>query len=102
MILLQDENQLVRFEHTGVDPWQYSYDTNIARRHLTTFAKCAFADAWREHEEQAARRRQAELNNKSLEETLPQAREPQSRDKIGAAIGISGKSVPCDIAVAGS
>ena len=91
-----EANQDIRFEYTGVEPWQYSYDTNIARRHLSAFAKYQFKEVWIEAEREAARQRQ-EASLKQNADIRPGnislTESGQSRDKIGAAIGISGKSV---------
>ena len=75
----------------SVDPWEYSASENIARRHLTTFAKCAFGDAWREHEEAEAKKRQGARTD--IKETFPESLKGQTRDKIGERVGVSGKSM---------
>lgn len=69
----------------------------VARRHLTTFAKCSFADAWRDHETQAARVRQGARTDLQLDgnSSIKSGRNPEqpSRDKIGERVGVSGRSI---------
>ncbi len=48
-----------------------------------------------EHEQAEARKRQSQLNGKTqLVETLPQADQGKSRDKVGARVGVSGIEEP--------
>lgn len=88
-----EANQEIRFERTGVEPWQYSYDTNIARRHLTTFAKCSFADAWREHEAAEAKKRQGTRTDLDPTSAKRFTEVQRASDKIGERVGVSGRSV---------
>ena len=86
-----------RFKRVATYPWHVAYSENIARRHLDTKQKAIFGHHWHEHEKVAAKERQAHgqtAPGKTLEETFPQAlREPQSRDKAGERVGVSGKSI---------
>lgn len=85
-----------RFRKVTTDPWQIAYAENIARRHLDTKRKAIFGDAWREHEQAEAKKRQARAGgdkSKALVETFPQAETGKSRDKIGERVGVSGKSI---------
>jgi len=56
------------------------------------WGRCAPAAAWVEHEKQEAKKRQSELNGKTLlQETFPEATAGQSRDKVGERVGTSGQ-----------
>lgn len=93
-----EANLEVRFDTTGVNPWEYACDANLARRHLNTYQKAAFASVWREHEEQAAQGRMSvrkgdqpgagKCGNVSTVEDAG-----KSRDKAASRVGISGKSL---------
>lgn len=81
----------------SMDPWDKVYSLNIARRHLTTGAKAMYAaDRQRyKNEQEAAEQRKRTGHNQytSHKEKFPDASKGQSRDKAGAAVGVSGKSV---------
>jgi protein gp37 len=83
-----------RFTKTSSDPWDVAFSRNIARRHLSTKQLAVFGLAWVEHEKQEAKKRQSELNGKTLlVETFPQADTGKSRDKVGERVGTSGRSI---------
>ena len=87
-----------RFKKTKLDPWQVAYSENIARRHLDTKRKAIFGEAWRDHESQAAKERQAHGETapgkpKNAYGKLSISVEPPARDKIGQRVGVSGKSI---------
>jgi len=83
-----------RFTRTSSDPWEVAFSRNIARRHLSTKQLAVFGLAWVEHEKQEAKKRQSELNGKTLlVETFPQAETGKSRDKVGERVGTSGRSI---------
>lgn len=99
-LLVDGRNRLVacydasvepRFRKSSTDPWVIAYTENIARRHLEVGQKAAFAHARLEHEREEARKRQGARTD--IRETFPECSEGRSRDKAGAAVGISGKSV---------
>jgi len=90
-----------RFTRTSSDPWEVAFSRNIARRHLSTKQLAVFGLAWVEHEKQEAKKRQSELNGKTLlVETFPQAETGKSRDKVGQRVGTSGRSIDKIAAVA--
>jgi protein gp37 len=90
-----------RFTKTSSDPWDVAFSRNIARRHLSTKQLAVFGLAWVEHEKQEAKKRQSELNGKTLlVETFPQADTGKSRDKVGERVGTSGRSIDKIAAVA--
>jgi protein gp37 len=83
-----------RFKKTSRDPWDVAYSENIARRHLQVGQLAMFGaarKAW-EAEQAKLRLKTNEGGNRGLpKETFPEA--GQSRDKAGASVGVSGKSV---------
>ena len=101
--LLDGRNRLIacwkasvepRFTKTSADPFEFAYAKNIARRHLENVHKCAFGDAWAAYEKVKAKERQQATQAKPGEGKVGQGNvsltEPtQSRDAIGARVGVS-------------
>jgi hypothetical protein len=82
--------------HEGADIWEWVKINNIDRRHLTVGQKAMFVQARLEAEKKEAKKRQATSTGGAtpqLRETFPQAENGKSRDKAGASVGVSGKSV---------
>jgi len=101
--LLDGRNRLIacwkasiepRFKKTSIDPFEYAYSQNIARRHLKTVFKCIFAEARAAHEKAKAKeRQQATLKQNADRQGNVSLSEPsQSRDAIGQYGGVSGRT----------
>lgn len=101
--LLDGRNRLIacykakvepRFKKTSVDPFEYAHAKNIARRHLENAQKCEFGYQWSAYEKAKAKeRQQATLKQNADRQGNISLTEPsQSRDAIGARIGVSGRT----------
>jgi len=108
-LLIDGRNRLIacfvgkvepRFKRVATDPWQVALAENIARRHLSTFAKAAFGDAWRESEEALAKLRQEEhagtapgKSKNTYGSVTISVPAPTTRDIIGKRVGVSGSTM---------
>lgn len=103
--LLDGRNRLIacwkasvepRFTKTSADPFEFAYAKNIARRHLDTIMKCVFGEAWAAYEKSKAKDRMIATQNNNTAKTSQgniSLTEPmQSRDAIGARVGVSGRT----------
>lgn len=85
-----------RFKKTSADPFIVSISANLSRRHLTIGQKAAVGDKAMAYFTAQAKARQATSTGgvaPQLMENFPQADQGTARDKAGAALGISGKSI---------
>lgn len=98
--LLDGRNRLIacwkasiepRFTRTSVDPFEFAHAKNIARRHLEVVEKCIFGKAWAAYEKAKANERESMGRPKEGKERLPYV-PSQSRDAIGARVGVSGRT----------
>lgn len=76
-----------------VDPWKLVEIWNIHRRDLTVGQRGMFYDAWRESVESEAKSHLGHNRHTKSQEILPDSSRGQSRDKLGAMAGVSGKSM---------
>jgi protein gp37 len=106
-LLIDGRNRLIacyegkiepRFRKVATDPWRVAYAENIARRHLDTKQKAVFGLAWKKHEAEEAKKRQAHGETgpgkpKNAYGNISISVEPPARDKAGDRVGVSGKSI---------
>lgn len=81
-----------RFKRTNRDPWDVAYSENIARRHLQTGQLAMFGAARKAWEAEQAKLRQGTRTDLQPSGNVS-GKFADSRDKAGAAVGVSGKSV---------
>jgi protein gp37 len=81
------------FRTIKLDPWEYVKAKNIARRQLKVGQRAMFGQAMLAAEREAAKERQLRKPADSVVEPVPPQNTGKARDKAGASVGVSGKSI---------